>query len=179
MAASLRVSVNVSAGELRDRAFVRDLRSVLHKTGLDPGCLQLEITESVFLHHPETVRRVLKRIRALGVRIALDDFGTGYSSLGYLDRYRIDTLKIDRSFIARMLRQRRAMAIMEGIVRLGRSLDLDIVAEGVETPAQLRTLRGMGCASVQGFLLGRPMPPGDLAAILDRAAGVLQPAAAA
>ena len=155
------------------------IRSVLRTTGLNPGCLQLEITESVFLHHPETVGRVLKRIRALGVRVALDDFGTGYSSLGYLDRYRIDTLKIDRSFIARMLRQRRAMAIMEGIVRLGRSLDLDIVAEGVETPAQLRTLRGMGCASVQGFLLGRPMPPGDLAAVLDRAANALPLAAAA
>jgi diguanylate cyclase (GGDEF)-like protein/PAS domain S-box-containing protein len=178
-AASLRVSVNVSADELRDRAFIPELRAVLRTTGLDPGCLQLEITESVFLHHPETVGRVLKRIRALGVRVALDDFGTGYSSLGYLDRYRIDTLKIDRSFIARMLRQRRAMAIMEGIVRLGRSLDLDIVAEGVETPAQLRTLRGMGCASVQGFLLGRPMPPGDLAAILDRAASALPPAVAA
>jgi len=178
-AASLRVSVNVSADELRDRAFIPELRAVLRTTGLDPGCLQLEITESVFLHHPETVGRVLKRIRALGVRVALDDFGTGYSSLGYLDRYRIDTLKIDRSFIARMLRQRRAMAIMEGIVRLGRSLDLDIVAEGVETPAQLRTLRGMGCASVQGFLLGRPMPPEDLAAILDRAASALPPAAAA
>ena len=178
-AGSLRVSVNVSADELRDRAFIPELRSVLRTTGLDPGCLQLEVTESVFLHHPETVGRVLKRIRSLGVRVALDDFGTGYSSLGYLDRYRIDTLKIDRSFIARMLRQRRAMAIMEGIVRLGRSLDLDIVAEGVETPAQLRTLRGMGCASVQGFLLGRPMPPGDLAAILDRPAGALPPAAAA
>ena len=88
-------------------------------------------------------------------------------------------MKIDRSFIARMLRQRRAMAIMEGIVRLGRSLDLNIVAEGVETPAQLRTLRGMGCASVQGFLLGRPMPPEDLAAILDRAAIALPPTAAA
>ena len=178
-AALLRVSVNVSADELRDRAFIPELRAALRATGLDPGCLQLEITESVFLHQPGTVGRVLKRIRSMGVRIALDDFGTGYSSLGYLDRYRIDTLKIDRSFIARMLRQRRAMAIMEGIVRLGRSLELDIVAEGVETPAQLRTLRGMGCASVQGFLLGRPMPPGDLWAILDRAAGALPPAAAA
>ena len=122
---------------------------------------------------------MLKRIRSLGVRVALDDFGTGYSSLGYLDRYQIDTLKIDRSFIARMLRQRRAMAIMEGIVRLGRSLDLDIVAEGVETPAQLRTLRGMGCASVQGFLLGRPMPPDDVAAILDRAISKAVPSIAA
>lgn len=178
-AASLRVSVNVSAADLNDHAFIPELRAILRATGLSPACLQLEITESVFLHNPERVGRVLKRIRSLGVRIALDDFGTGYSSLGYLDRYQIDTLKIDRTFIARMLRQRRAMAIMEGIVRLGRSLDLDIVAEGVETPAQLRTLRGMGCASVQGFLLGRPMPPGDVAAILDKAASKALPATAA
>ena len=164
--AALRISVNVSASELRDPAFVPELRGVLATTGLDPRCLQLEITEGVFLHRPQLVGRVLKRIRALGVRIALDDFGIGYSGLGYLDRYRIDTVKIDRSFVARMLRQDRTMAIMDGIVQLGTALDLEIVAEGVETQAQLSMLQSKGCAGVQGYFLGRPMPPASIAAIL-------------
>ncbi len=170
-AAGMYISVNVSADELRDPAFIPELRAVLRVTGLDPRCLQLEITEGVFLHQPEEVGGVLKRLRAMGVRIALDDFGTGYSSLGYLDRYRIDTVKIDRSFIARMLRQRRAMSIMDGIVKLGLALDLDIVAEGVETQGQLRTLTGMGCGGIQGFLLGRPLPASDMAPLFGRERG--------
>ena len=125
----------------------------------------------MFLQQPEGVGAVLKRLRTLGVRIALDDFGTGYSSLGYLDRYRIDTVKIDRSFIARMLRQRRAMSIMDGIMKLGVALDLSIVAEGVETSGQLRTLVGMGCGGIQGFLMGRPLPAASMEAILSREHG--------
>ncbi len=169
--AGMYISVNVSADELRDSAFVPELRAVLRATGLAPRCLQLEITESVFLQQPEGVGAVLKRLRTLGVRIALDDFGTGYSSLGYLDRYRIDTVKIDRSFIARMLRQRRAMSIMDGIMKLGTALDLDIVAEGVETSGQLRTLVGMGCGGIQGFLMGRPLPAASMETILSRDRG--------
>ena len=165
------ISVNVSADELRDSAFIPELRAVLQATGLAPRCLQLEITESVFLQQPEGVGAVLKRLRTLGVRIALDDFGTGYSSLGYLDRYRIDTVKIDRSFIARMLRQRRAMSIMDGIMKLGLALDLNIVAEGVETSGQLRTLVGMGCGGIQGFLMGRPLPAASMEAILSKEHG--------
>ena len=169
--AGMYVSVNVSADELRDRCFIPELRAVLRQTGLEPHCLQLEITEGVFLQQPEEVGSVLKRLRSLGVRIALDDFGTGYSSLGYLDRYRIDTVKIDRSFIARMLRQRRAMSVMDGIMKLGMALDLDIVAEGVETQGQLRTLMGMGCGGIQGYLLGRPLPADDMKPLLAKGRG--------
>ena len=158
-----RISVNVSGDELRERGFIPELRAVLRASGLDPRRLQLEITESVFLRHPEAVGRVLKRIRAMGVRIALDDFGTGYSSLGYLDQYQIDTIKIDRSFVARMLRQRRTMSILDGIVRLGTALGIDIVAEGVENEAQLQKLRSMHCGHVQGYLLGRPTPTPGMA----------------
>jgi len=169
--AGMYISVNVSADELRDRAFIPELRAVLRATGLEPRCVQLEITETVFLHQAEEVGRVLKRLRALGVRIALDDFGIGYSSLGYLDRYQVDTVKIDRSFVARMLRQRRAMSIMDGIVKLGQALDLDIVAEGVETQGQLQTLMSMGCGSIQGFLLGRPLPASDMTPLFGRERG--------
>ncbi len=161
------MSVNVSGDELRDRMFIPELRAVLQSTDLDPRRLQLEITESVFLHQPEVIGRVLKLIREMGVRIAIDDFGTGYSSLGYLDRYEIDTIKIDQSFVARMLEQGRAMPIVDAIVRLGSTLNLDIVAEGVETEEQLRMLRSMCCGQVQGYLLGRPVPATDVVGILD------------
>jgi predicted signal transduction protein with EAL and GGDEF domain len=165
----VRLSINVSGGDLRHSGFIAELRSTLAEFGLEGSRLQLEITESVFLRRPEIIGQVLADIRALGVRIALDDFGTGYSSLGYLDRYQFDTLKIDRSFVVRMLRQERAMAIMEGIVRLGSALRLDIVAEGVETGAQLAMLRSLGCANVQGYLLGRPMAAPDVIALLCQA----------
>lgn len=158
IATGVRLSVNVSSDELRDVSFVPELEAALKATQFDARRLQLEITESVFLRDPETIGRLLKRIRALGVRIALDDFGTGYSSLGYLDRYEIDTIKIDRTFVARMLGQRRAMAILQSIVQLGNILELDIVAEGVETAAQFQALRSIGCGFVQGYLLSRPIP---------------------
>ena len=162
-----RMSVNVSGDELRDRMFIPELCAVLQSDDLDPRRLQLEITESVFLHQPELIGRVLKLIRAMGVRIAIDDFGTGYSSLGYLDRYEIDTIKIDQSFVARMLERGRATPIVDAIIRLGSTLSLDIVAEGVETEEQLRLLRSMCCGQVQGYLLGRPLPAADMASILD------------
>ena len=154
----LRLSVNTSAEELKDVRFTDGLRGVLTSTKLDPRTLQLEITESIFIQRPDVIDAILSGIRSLGVRIALDDFGTGYSSLSYLDRYQIDTLKIDRSFVARMLTPGRTMAIVNTIVRLGHELDLDIVAEGVEDAAQLRALLAPGCGSVQGYFLGRPMP---------------------
>ena len=162
------LSVNVSSDELRDPVFVPELNAVLRSTGFDARRLQLEITESMFLRQPEVIGQLLKRIRTLGIRIALDDFGTGYSSLGYLDRYEIDTLKIDRSFVARMLGQRRAMAILESIMQLGTALEVDIVAEGVETQAQFEKLRDMRCGHIQGYLLSRPLSVEDMTARLGR-----------
>jgi len=175
-ALSIHLSINVSGDELREADFISELQLVLSDNELNGPQLQLEITESVFLTQPEFVGRILEEIRAIGVRIALDDFGTGYSSLGYLDRYQIDTLKIDRSFVARMLRQSRAMAIMEGIVRLGSALQLEIVAEGVETEEQLVMLRSLGCSNVQGYLLGRPMSAEAITVIIRDQTGHTRPA---
>ena len=163
-----KLSVNVSGDELRDPGFLDELRQVLETTDLGGGSLQIEITEGVFLREPALIERTLAEIRRLGVSIALDDFGTGYSSLGYLDRYQIDTLKIDRTFVERMLRQDRAMSIMDGIVRLGNALKLDIVAEGVETESQLDALRSMSCCNVQGYLLGRPLPADEISSLLQK-----------
>jgi EAL domain-containing protein (putative c-di-GMP-specific phosphodiesterase class I) len=170
-ALDLRLSVNASVEELKDAGFTGAVTAILKSTGLDPRSLELELTESVFLYHPEVVGDILSKIRAVGARVALDDFGTGYSSLSYLDRYEVDTIKIDRSFLSNMATQKRTMAIVEAVVGLGRALDLDIVAEGVEDQAQLIALRAMGCGLVQGYLLGRPVPAGEATRVLETQCG--------
>ena len=166
---NMRLSINVSGDEILDGGFVSELRDLLTATRLDPRTIQLEITEGVFLSRPEAVGEVLDELRALGVRIALDDFGTGYSSLSYLDRYPIDTIKIDRSFVVKMLASVRTLAIVETIIALGKALGLDVVAEGVEEQAQLDTLLRLGCSSIQGFLFARPMPAAGIDTILEEA----------
>ena len=163
---ALRINVNVSGDELRDPEFVPELLSILRETGIEAKQLQLEITESVFLRQPDLIGAVLETIRASGVRIALDDFGTGFSSLGYIDQYPIDAIKIDRSFVARMLSHRRTLAIIETIIRLGDALDIQIVAEGVETDEQRKMLTTLSCSHAQGFLFARPMPEAETTAAI-------------
>jgi EAL domain-containing protein (putative c-di-GMP-specific phosphodiesterase class I) len=138
----------------------------LREFGLPPECLEIEITESMVVQDAPRLIRMLNRLRELGVHIAIDDFGTGYSNLRYLQRFPAQRLKIDRSFIADIHRNADDAAIVRAIVTLGHSLDMRVVAEGVETHAQLELLRGMGCDEVQGFLLGEPMPASELAARL-------------
>lgn len=158
----LRLGVNVSGSELQDPRFIPDLEKSLATAGLHAQDLQLEVTEAIFLRRPEHIEQVLSGIRTLGVRIALDDFGTGFSSLSYLDRYEIDTIKIDQSFVASMLTRPRTLAIIRNIVNLAHALGLDIVAEGVEQKEQLSLLAEMGCSSVQGYFLSRPMLVSDV-----------------
>ena len=163
---NLYLSVNASGEELRDGNYLADVRDVMASTRLDPKRLQVEVTEGVFLRQPETTGEILDGLRTMGVRIALDDFGTGYSSLSYLSRYPVDALKIDRSFVSEMLTQHRTRAVVEAVIRLGHAMELSIVAEGVENDAQLQALRASGCDSIQGYLLSRPLPPGELQAVL-------------
>lgn len=162
----LHLSVNTSGEELKDNDFVANLQAILSECGFDPRMLQLEMTEAVFLQHPEQVAGILVDLRSLGVRIALDDFGTGYSSLSYLDTYELDTIKIDRSFIERMHTSKRTRSIVEAIISLAYDLDLDIVAEGVEDEEQHELLRSIGCELVQGFLFGAPLSSEDLSKLL-------------
>ncbi|OLO08497.1 diguanylate phosphodiesterase [Salinicola sp. MH3R3-1] len=162
----LHLSVNVSARELKQYQFIAEVQSILETSGFPANRLQIEVTENVFLHDPALVGQVLEKLRSLDVQVALDDFGTEYSSLGYIDKYQIDSIKIDRSFVLRMLTHRRTMAIVQSILGLGQALDVKIVAEGVETQAQLDMLKAMGCPYVQGFLLARPMPPQKMAKLL-------------
>ncbi len=170
----LRLSVNVSGVELRDARYGAVVQAVLAETGLDPDLLQIETTEGVFLHQPGRIDGILGEIRALGVRVALDDFGTGYSSLGYLDRYTLDAIKIDGSFVMRMLTRHSTMAIIDAIITLGRALDVEIIAEGVENETQLAALRGAGCRLVQGYLFSAPLVEQQVERMLESKAALIE-----
>jgi diguanylate cyclase (GGDEF)-like protein/PAS domain S-box-containing protein len=160
------VAVNASPRELQQERYADFVLQALRDAGLPPGCLEIEITESMVVQDAPRLIRMLNRLRDLGVQIAIDDFGTGYSNLRYLQRFPAQRLKIDRSFITDIHRNAEDAAIVRAIITLGHSLEMRVVAEGVENSAQLELLRGLGCDEVQGFLLGHPMPAAELAARL-------------
>lgn len=137
-------------------------------TGLDPERLEIEVTESLLIHEPARALEALCAVKALGVRIAMDDFGTGYSSLSTLRAFPFDRLKIDRCFVQDIESNGQAAAIVRAVLGLARGLGLPVVAEGVETPAQLAALSVQGCDEIQGYLIGRPQPIGDFAELTGR-----------
>ena len=157
---SLSVAVNLSPAQFRDSDIVETVAEVLKETGLPANRLELEITENLLINDTEEVLSKLNRLRELGVAIAMDDFGTGYSSLSYLARFPFSKIKIDRQFIRNMTRDPAMRAIVKTIIALGKSLDVTITAEGVETPEQAEMLRKFGCPQVQGFLYGYPEAAG-------------------
>lgn len=152
------VAVNLSPMQFRNSQFVALVEHALKSSGLEPHRLELEITESVLLENSLGNIEALRQIKALGVRIALDDFGTGYSSLGYLRSFPFDRIKIDKTFTQDMERSREALAIVSAITGIGRSLDIQTTAEGVETRTQFKGLVEQGCSHFQGYLFGRPEP---------------------
>ncbi|MBL6750948.1 MAG: EAL domain-containing protein [Nevskia sp.] len=151
------ISVNVSAGQFHDPQFVPALAEILRSTGIEPRRLKLEITESV-LTDAAAAKRWIEECKALGVRIALDDFGTGYSSLSYLHDFAIDAVKVDQSFVRRMLSDRRSEKIVAAIIQLSLALDLEIIAEGIETDEHFERLASLGCQYAQGYLISKPVP---------------------
>jgi diguanylate cyclase (GGDEF)-like protein/PAS domain S-box-containing protein len=153
-----RIAVNVSAVQLADPTLPELVARTLAETGLAPARLELEITESALIRDPARSAEVLRRIKALGVSIAMDDFGTGYSSLSMLRAFPFDKIKLDRSFMGEIDRSDEARAIIRAVLALAESLGIAVLAEGVETEAQLAFLREEGCAEVQGYLLGPPVP---------------------
>lgn len=167
----LMLSVNLSVRELSSPDLVDSIRSILEETGLDPGRLQLEMTESVFVDTLEPVRSRLEELRKLGITVCIDDFGTGYSSLGYLHRFPIDKLKIDRLFIHHLEEAPGNLEILRTILTLARNLRMDVVAEGVETHAQLTCLKDMACRYAQGFLFSRPIRADEVERLLVQAGG--------
>lgn len=160
------LSVNISAIDFRQRDFVANLVAILEHTGLAPQLLELEITESVLMQNVEETHTTLRKIKALGVRLSIDDFGTGYSSLSYLRRFPIDVLKIDQSFIRGLSSNSQDAQLISAIISLGKSLDLNIVAEGVETIEQLQFLIAHQCEEGQGFLFSKAVAADDFARLL-------------
>jgi diguanylate cyclase (GGDEF)-like protein/PAS domain S-box-containing protein len=152
----LVMAVNLSPRQFRHPRLVQDVGQVLAESGLDASGLEVEITEGTAMGDADATVKTLEHLKAIGIRLAIDDFGTGYSSLGYLKRFPIDVLKVDRSFVAGLPANRGDAAIVRAVVGLSRALGLKAVAEGVETPEQLAELRGLGCDQGQGYLFGRP-----------------------
>ena len=163
----LVMSVNLSGVQLRQPDLLERVTAVLGDTAVDPNNLILEITESVLMYDPVETLRVLRDLKQLGLRLSVDDFGTGYSSLAYLKRFPVDALKIDRTFVDGLGTDPDDSAIVAAVLALASSLGLTSIAEGIETPAQLSALAGLGCQKAQGFLLGRPAPAAHFDPILD------------
>jgi diguanylate cyclase (GGDEF)-like protein/PAS domain S-box-containing protein len=164
----LRMAVNLSTRQFRKPDFVNRLQSTLMQTGFRADMLDVEITESLMMHDPDSARRTLEEFSRCGVKIALDDFGTGYSSLSYLKRFPIDCVKIDRSFIHDIPDDPDSVAIVRTIIAMATSLRLSLVAEGVETERQRAHLRSEGCQEAQGFFFSRPVPAAQIEALLRR-----------
>jgi len=165
--AQLKVAVNLSPAQFRGN-LVGEVEAALAASGLAPGLLELEITESIMLADEAQVLNTLHRLRALGARIAMDDFGTGYSSLGYLRRFPFDKIKIDQSFVRNMTDRQDCLAIVRAVIGLGRSLGMSVNAEGVETRDQLDALIGEGCLEMQGYYFSKPKPAEEVLEMLRR-----------
>ncbi|HET6843629.1 MAG TPA: EAL domain-containing protein [Candidatus Angelobacter sp.] len=161
------MAVNISALEFRNESFLDGVFAVLRHTGLDPKVLELELTESVLMKHAESTALILKALQERGVQLAVDDFGTGYSSLSYLRKFPIDTLKIDQSFVRQIGATADEATIVNAVISMGRSLNLRVVAEGVETPQELSFLQAQRCDEAQGYHFSRPVPPQQFAILLN------------
>lgn len=166
----VRLAVNVSAAELRHKDFVEGVRACLTETGLDPQHLELEITETFLMQDSASTALVLQSLKKLGVQIALDDFGTGYSSLSHLKGFPIDTLKIDHAFVSELGTNPNDASIVRAVIGLGRSLNIRVVAEGVETATQLAQLQEQQCPEGQGYYFSRPVAAAEIPALLRRRA---------
>jgi EAL domain-containing protein (putative c-di-GMP-specific phosphodiesterase class I) len=160
------VAVNVSARQFSAIDLVPGIEAVLADTGLDPACLELELTESLFMSDVTPAVELLHRMKALGVNLSIDDFGTGFSSFSYLSRFPIDVLKIDRSFVNDITHDANDAAIVASIIALAHNLRLSVIAEGVETVEQLDYLRHQGCDEMQGYYFSRPLPAAEFEQLL-------------
>ena len=160
------MAVNLSLRQVLDNQLIAHIKAVLRETGMAPELLELEITESMIMSNPGHIITILTEIKRIGVKLSIDDFGTGYSSLSKLKEFPVDTLKIDRSFIHNLPENAQDKAITQAILVMGESLSLNVIAEGVETEAQLNYLKEQFCHGMQGFYFNKPMEPERFAAFL-------------
>jgi EAL domain-containing protein (putative c-di-GMP-specific phosphodiesterase class I) len=168
------VAINLSARQLQQADLAGSIERIVAASGVAPALLEFELTESMLMTDPEAAVKILSRIKALGMRLSVDDFGTGYSSLAYLKRFPLDALKIDRTFVRDLPHDSDDVAITRAVIRLAHSLNLKVVAEGVENVEQIRELEQYGCDEIQGYHVGRPQAADQCVAMLLR--GQRQPA---
>ena len=163
-----RIAINLSAKQFQDKNLVNNITEILNQTGVDSRFFSLEITETMLVNNIEKVVQTLTRLNALGLKIAIDDFGTGYSSLSYLKRFPINTLKIDRAFVQDINTNASDNAIVSAIIAMSKSLDINVIAEGVETEKQLELLEDHGCRHFQGYYFGKPACAEEIVSTLQR-----------
>lgn len=161
------ISVNLSSRQFKQKNLVKKISNIIEETGIDPKNLDLELTETIIMEDTKKTISTLEDLKSLGLQLTVDDFGTGYSSLNYLKRFPIDRLKIDQSFIRDILQDSNTASLVKAIISMGHALNLQVVAEGVETEAQLEFLQEQGCNEIQGYFTGRPMPPEALSQLLN------------
>lgn len=164
----LYISVNISSRQLLSEGEVDDLTGIVRESGVAPEHVMFEITETLMVEEPDKVADAMRRLRKTGIRIAADDFGTGYANLAFLNRFPLDVLKIDRTFITNMASDGRSRKIVNTIVNLAQELGMSIIAEGIEAPEEIEVLRELGCGYGQGFLLSPPIPDNDAVPLLKR-----------
>jgi len=161
------VSVNMSARQFQNELMLDWLSNILDTTGLDPRCLDLELTESILMKNPESMIEILQTLKDMQIGISIDDFGTGYSSLSYLKQFPVSALKIDRSFISNITTDPDDAAIARAVIAMAKSLNLKVIAEGVETLAQLSFLHELNCDHLQGYLISPPVTPEEIERMLE------------
>jgi EAL domain-containing protein (putative c-di-GMP-specific phosphodiesterase class I) len=159
--------------ELRNENFLENLFAILGETDLDPRLLEVELTESILMKHPESAISILQSLREVGIQVAMDDFGTGYSSLSYLRKFPLDALKIDQSFVRQISAAGEDTAIITAVIGMAQSLNLRVIAEGVETREEVEFLRARHCDEAQGYYFSRPVPAEEFAKLLR--AGIPEP----
>ena len=163
----LRMAVNISMPQFRDPNFIASVKGIITKFGVEPNRIELEITESVVMDEPQIVIEALQELKLFGVKVAIDDFGTGYSSLTYLKKMPVDVIKIDKSFVFGMLENRADYQIIMSTIAMVKNLGLMVIAEGVETSAQLRSLTENDCDVIQGYYFSKPIPEVQLMEFID------------
>lgn len=164
--AAIPIAINISAVELRSNNFVDHVRAILQETGLEPQYLEFELTETAFMHDPQSTIAVLRALKDMGIQLTLDDFGTGYSSLSYLKRFPINALKIDKSFVQGVCTDSDDSKLVSAVINLGRSFHLQVIAEGVETRDQFVALQAQNCAEGQGYYFQKPIVADEFAKLL-------------
>jgi EAL domain-containing protein (putative c-di-GMP-specific phosphodiesterase class I) len=161
-----RISVNLSARQFQQHNLPKIVEDILQETGLNPKWLSIEITESIAMQDLNLAVKMIEKLKEIGIEVSLDDFGTGYSSLNYLKKLPIDVLKIDKSFVRDISEECDELKIIKAVIMLAHSMNLKVVAEGVETHEQLKFLKGHSCDRAQGYLFSKPLPPAELENLL-------------